>query len=560
MVDRIKTFLGREISGLHEAAYLLAFFAFSSQVLGLARDRLLAGTLGAGIQLDVYYAAFRIPDILFVVVTSFVSISVLVPLFVRQFNSPNTNTQQIVNTIYTVLSISVITIAIVIGIFAKEILDIFVPEIASGPFGPDLVILTRILLLQPIFLSISGLYSSIVQAYKKFFVYALSPLFYNIGIIVGILVFYPHFGLYGLGMGVALGAVLHLLVQCPVVAGSNLTPKLTTNIDVKALKEVLLLSVPRTFALAGNNIIQIIFVALAGSMAIGSISIFTLSYNLQSAPMSIIGVSYSLAAFPTLAKFFSEGKIQEFTAELVRAARHIIFWTLPLMVLFIVLRAQIVRTLLGAGEFDWNSTRLTAAALAFFSLSIVAQSLILLFVRGYYSAGQTKKPLYVTAFTSVVTIALAYYLTHIYETSLTFHYFIERLLRVEGLEGTNVLMLPLAFSIGTILNMLILWVMFENDFKTFSKTLWRSIFHGVGASLIMGYVTFLALKYFSTLFDLDTFFGIFGQGLFAGLTGIIAGTIVLVLLDNNEIKIVWKTIHHKFWRAKIIVAETDETT
>src|SRR3972149_427019 len=110
---------------------------------------------------------------------------------------------------------------------------------------------------------------------------------------------------------------------------------------------------------------------------------------MQSVPLAIVGVSYSTALFPTISRLFSEGNRQKFVSEMIIAARHIVFWSIPITVLFIILRAQIVRTILGAGEFSWSNTRLAAAALAIFSISVLAQSLSLLFVRAYYASGRT---------------------------------------------------------------------------------------------------------------------------------------------------------------------------
>ena len=161
------------------------------------------------------------------------------------------------------------------------------------------------------------------------------------------------------------------------------------------VKSVMALSVPRTLTLSANHLVLLVFGSFASLAGEGSISIFNLSFNLQSVPLSIVGVSYSVAAFPILVRMFSNGERDAFIEQTLSSLRHIIFWSLPVMVLFIVLRAQIVRTVLGTGEFGWPETRLTAAALALFSLSILAQSVILLVVRGYYAAGRTKVPLVV---------------------------------------------------------------------------------------------------------------------------------------------------------------------
>ncbi|MFT5179591.1 MAG: putative peptidoglycan lipid II flippase [Candidatus Paceibacteria bacterium] len=558
MVSQVFKLLNKEIRGLHEAAYLLALFAFTSQILALVRDRVFAGRFGASEILDVYYAAFRVPDLIFVAVSSLVSVSVLVPFLTKYLDKGKEETKEFMNSIFTVVIFLSILLSTLALLFAEQILNIFVPELLSGEYGRDLVILTQIMLLQPFFLSLSNLFGSLAQVYKKFFVYALSPVLYNLGILVGLLFFYPIYGIAGLAIGVVLGALLHLLIQIPTALKTGLIPRFTGRVKAKYITEVLTLSVPRTFALTANQLVLIFLISLAGTMIQGSISIFTLSFNLQAVPLSIIGVSYSIAAFPSLSRFFADGNMSSFLEHIVRATKHIIFWSLPVAVLFIVLRAQIVRTVLGAGEFSWTDTRLTAAALALFAVSILAQSLILLFVRGYYSAGETKKPLFFATISTLVTIISAYGLVFVFNHLESFRLIIERLLKVDGIDGTVILMLPLAYSIGQILYAFLLWVSFDNKYKCFSESVWRPAIHSLGASLIMGYVAFLMLQVLDDVFDLDTFMGIFLQGFISGVAGIAVGILVLVVLKNEEIKTVWGTLHKKIWKTKLIVAERDE--
>jgi len=239
-------------------------------------------------------------------------------------------------------------------------------------------------------------------------VYASAPVLYNVGIIAGIVFLMPRFGIEGVAYGVIIGALLHLLIQVPVVIKHGLFPRFLLKLDWMEIKDVVLLSLPRTITLSATHLTLIVLVAIASLMDEGSIAIFNFSFNLQSVPLAIIGVSYSVAAFPTLARFFSNGQREKFAEHIIAATRHIIFWSTPAIVLFIVLRAQIVRTILGSGEFDWSDTRLTAAALAVFVVSILAQALQLLFVRAYYAAGRTMVPLVVNIGSATIIIVLAF--------------------------------------------------------------------------------------------------------------------------------------------------------
>ncbi len=561
MVQRIFNILNKEVTGLHQAAYLLGLFAFFSQILALVRDRLLAGSFGAGSTLDVYYAAFRIPDFIFVSVASFVSVTVLIPFLADRINFEKEhnkeNAQKFISDMFTVFIVVIIAITGIIFLFVPLFSDWIAPGFSMEQ-KKEFILLTRILLASPILLGLSSLLGSVTQVYRKFFIYVGAPILYNIGIIIGILFFYPIFGLYGVAMGVILGALLHFLIQIPVVLAHGLMPKFSFHINFSEIKKVVFLSFPRTLTLSSNHITLVVLVALASLMIDGSISIFNFSFNLQSVPLSVIGVSYSIAAFPTLSRLFSKGDRKAFCENIVMASRHIIFWSIPAIVLFIVLRAQIVRTILGSGQFDWSDTRLTAASLAVFSVSILAQSLQLLFVRGYYAAGRTRVPLFVNIFSAISTIALGFFLVHIFQTSQLFKYFIESLLRIDDIAGSSVVMLPLAYSIGIIANAGLLWVFFARDFKEFSLSLERTFAHSFAASIIMGFVAYRFLVFFSSIFDLDTFSGVFFQGFFAGIIGILVGILVMILLGNQEIAEIVYSIKHKIKGVVVVAPDKEE--
>ena len=149
---------------------------------------------------------------------------------------------------------------------------------------------------------------------------------------------------------------------------------------------------------------------------------------------------------------------------------------MPVIFLFIVLRAQIVRVILGSGSFSWENTRLVAASLAIFSISVLAQGMVALLSRAYYAIGNTKRPLTVNLFCSVLIIILSFVFLRIFENVAVFRYFIESLLKVENIVGTEVLMLPLAYSVGTILNAILHWYFVRRDFMEHESFITKTFF------------------------------------------------------------------------------------
>jgi len=561
MVQRILNIFNKEFTGLHQAAYLLGVFALLSQVLALVRDRLLAHTFGASTTLDVYYAAFRIPDFIYISIASFVSITVLIPFLVEKIDQNSEyggdRARAFLSDVFSFFFLTILFVSGVAFLMTPFLANFIVPG-----FSPEekkiFIDLTRILLVSPVLLGISSLLGSVTQTYRKFFVYAGAPVLYNLGIITGIIFFFPLFGVVGMVLGVILGASLHLLVQFPVVMKHGLIPRFRWHMNFSDIKRVVMLSLPRTIALSSNHISLIALIALASYMVEGSIAVFNFSFNLQSVPLSIIGVSYSVAAFPTLTRLFSNGERIKFAEHIVAATRHIVFWITPAIILFIVLRAQIVRTILGSGEFDWSDTRLTAAALAVFSVSILAQALVLLFVRGYYAAGRTKIPLVVNTFSSALIIILGFVSMKMFQTNDMFRYFIESLLRIDDISGSAIVMLPLAYSMGMIINALLLGLFFSRDFKEFSLPLKRVFAHIFAASVIMGFVAYRFLSVFGSMFDINTFWGISLQGLFAGGLGIVAGILVLQMLGNREIEEVSANLKRRLFGVRVIAPDQEE--
>jgi peptidoglycan biosynthesis protein MviN/MurJ (putative lipid II flippase) len=201
----------------------------------------------------------------------------------------------------------------------------------------------------------------------------------------------------------------------------------------------------------------------------------------------------------------------------------------------VVLRAQIVRVILGSGAFDWDATRLTAAALAILVVSLLAQSLTFLLARGYYAAGRTSRPLTLAFISVVVSVASAYFLLHTFTSVPAFHYFVEFLLRVGDVAGTSMLMLAVGFSLGSIFSAVLgLWF-FSMDFKVSLKALGGTFMRSFSASIIGGFGSYLGLTFVGNLVNINTFPGIFAQGLAGGIMGLAVTGFILYVLKSPEL-------------------------
>lgn len=400
---------------------------------------------------------------------------------------------------------------------------------------------------------------TVTQLFRKFFVFSIAPLFYNLGILLGVFVFYPLLGLPGLALGVVTGALLHLFIQFPTFQTSGFSLRIARTLNFKHAFTVFEISLPRTIGLSLSSFSIIVLIAIASTLPAGSISIFNFSFNLQSVPLGVIGISYAVALFPILVQAKNNADMARFRQTLERTISQVVFWSLPIMFLFLILRAQIVRVVLGSGAFSWDDTRLVAAALGLFALSLLAQNLINILIRAYYASGNTTKPLWINSCAAIVTIFSAVLFLHVFNHYAFARYFFESLFRVDGIPGTAILMLPLAFVVGSYVNFVLLWLSVKKDIlagSDFSFT--KSLFQSFAASFFIGFVAYHALGLFALIFSNTTFIGVFLQGFFAGILGIAAGIFMLWLMKNKEFFSLVDIIHQKFWKTKIIPTDTPE--
>lgn len=556
MVRRVINMLYREVRGLHQAAYVLAAFAFGSQLLALVRDRLLASQFGADLELDIYYAAFRIPDLLYVLFASTLSVYVLIPFVVSRINGDDTSkARALLSQVFSVFLGGYIILAAALICLLPFIQPILFP--GFNDYSAEYITTTQILLLQPLFLGISSLYGVVTQLGHRFVLYAISPLIYNVGIIFGIAFLYPIFGISGLAYGVVLGALGHMLVQLPLVRSSALAFGFTKNIEWKDLAQVFKISIPRALTLAMHQLVLLVLVGIASIMTVGSVSVFQFAYNLQSVPLAIIGASYSIAAFPMLADLYAQQKLERFRFHIVTALRHIVFWSVPIIGLVIVLRAQMVRVVLGSGAFDWSDTRLTAAVLALLVISLFAQACNLLLVRAFYAAGDTKTPFMVTLSGSIFAVLLTFGFYSVYLHSGGFAYALQSLMRVDAVIGSEVMVVALAYSIAITFQSIALFTAAARSFGLETRPFFEHFVQALFAASVGASAAYLTINFVVEGLRAETFVGILIQGALGGTAGLIGVLLGYYAVRSPELEEVSRSFHSKIFKTDVVAPQED---
>lgn len=499
------------------AALLIAFAGIASRFLGFLRDRVLASTFGAGDVLDAYYTAFRLPDLVY----GFLVLGALSAAFVPVFTELMTKEKreeawQLTSGVLHTTLFSIGCFSLLGIIFAPFLTEVLAPGFA--PEKQEIVTdLTRIMLLSPLFLAASAVFGGVLVSFKQFAAYSFAPVFYNIGIIMGALFLAPTLGASGLAWGVVIGSFLHVAVQYPALrrTGFHFEFGLRAAWQNEQVRRVLTLMIPRSLGMAVNQVGLLVMTIFASTLVSGSLAAFTLANNIQSVPLGLFGIAFSLAAFPALALFAAQKSDRDFFRMFAETTRKILFFVVPLSIFIIIFRAQCVRVILGTGEFDWQDTITTFEVLKFLALSLFAQSLIPLFARAFFALQNTKTPLYIALVSEAVHIALIPLLLPYYE--------------VEGLA--------IAFSIGTILNFALLYFFLRRQLSFWEdKLIVVPVSKILLASLLAGAVAQISKSVFAlTTNELDTFIEVFLQLMLGLLIGGGAYILFAYLLKVEEL-------------------------
>ncbi len=565
-------FFNGEIANVHSAALLLGAAGLLSRLLGILRDRFLAGTFGAGRELDVYYAAFQIPDFMSVLFLFGAGSAAILPIFQEYLARDRDEARRLISE----LSLVFVVGAVIFSAAAALAAPFLVSFIAPGFGAEDRALtaaLARIMLLSPILLGLSSIFSSVVQSFQRFLAFALAPILYNIGIIIGIFAFVPLWGVAGLAGGVILGATLHFLTQFITVRRLGFSPstKLSfVSYEAKlrrfpeGVRRVIALSFPRVLSVSLSNLTLLIIVAIGSTLAAGSIAVMQLAYNLYFVPLGVFGTSYAIAIFPRISRAFIVRDAGEFFRELYLGIRTIFFWTAPSTIILIVLRAHIVRVALGAGEFGWEDTRLTAAALAAFSLAVVSGALLSLLIKGFYALENTWRPLWVNIGASAFSLFLALFLANALSQPSVLRDWAGAIFRVADLPEIGVLGLAAGFAAGTILNAVFLYVILRRlanrVFGVQEHFPAAVVLKIIFSALLGGVVAYGVRVSFSETLPLISFMQVLWQGAFSGLVGFGVYFGALYLLGNEDVRSFFAALRRRFFKVKTLPQVWDGET
>jgi len=474
MVKNLFSLLYSRQTSILSGATIIMTTMMVAKILGLIRDRLLAHVFLPD-KIDIFWAAFRLPDLIFqIVILGALSVA-FIPVFTEHMeNKGKEDAFELSRAILNVCLAIFFVATILIFIFAKPLISIIVAPGFDLEKQAQVVTLTRIIVFGQTILVLGAFFIGILQSFQRFIFPALAPVFYNLGIILGIIFFHNSLGIMGAAVGVIIGALLHALIQLPLIWSVGFRFKFPLKFYHPGVKEITKLMSVRTIGLAAEQINETVGVNLASWLS-GGVTYLTYAQHLQVMPIGLFGASLAQAALPVLSSERARGRIEEFKITLLTTLHQILFLTLPATAILIVIRIPVVRLVFGASQFNWEATVLTGATLAYLAIGLSAQAISLLFVRGFYALKDTKTPVIVSLFVVALNVLLSVYF-------------------IAGLK-LDVWSIGLANSIAAVLSGILLFITLHFKVGKFSL---RQVLIPMGkmlmATIIMGVALYVPIK------------------------------------------------------------------
>jgi len=516
-------------SNIFTAAFLIIITTVVSQILGIFKYRLFASYFGASSDLGVFFASFRIPDLLFQIIIVGALSSSFIPIFSEHLSKRGKrHAFDFASAVMTLGLITFFIITVFVIIFATTLARLIAPEFDANQIEL-LANLMRIIQLSQFLFLFGTVFTAMLQSFHYFLIPGIANALYNIGIILGVYLFVPRFGIYGAAIGVAVGALFFVLAQLPSVLANGYIPKLKLTMK-NGVTKVLSLMLPRSMTIAVTQIAITSNVFFASLISARSIVIFDLAMTLMIAPVILFGQSIAQASFPTLSKL--KGNMDEFRNVFKSSFNQILYLTLPISALFIVLRVPLVRLFYGSGRFDWEATLTTGYTLALLSFSISVQAAILLISRAFYALHDTRVPFLITLFAVIINILFSIYF--IMFRNLPIYY------------------LALAFSIGNIIGFILMILALDRRISLPKLELFTGATKIAVAAFVTGVALYIPIKLLDQLvFDTTRTINLFVLTGIASGAGLSAYLFFTWLFDIEEVNYIIAAVRRFKFRSKI---------
>jgi len=446
VVSTVRSLVSRKQTNILSAATIIMATVFASRTLGLVRDRLLSGRFTAE-ELGVYFASFRIPNLIFEVLVIGTVSTAFIPVFSKCLTEHKKKEAfHIASSVINLASLILLILLIPLLVFTKPLTQALVPGLGEAEIE-QMMFFTRVLLAAQVLPLLFGNFmTAILQSYKHFLLPAFAPVVYNLGTIIGVIFFSPYLGLFGVVLGVVLGAVFFLAIQIPQITSLGYKHMLSFDFHSIGVRKIFKLAGPRTLSLGIAQIDSTIDLVLASLIGASSITVFTFAQHLQQVPVGLFGLAIAQATLPTLSQSINSSKFKEI---FLASWHQVLFLVLPVSAILVILRIPTVRLVFGADLFDWDATVLTGMTLSFFAVSLFAQASVHLLIRAFFSLQNSKIPVTTSTIAVLVNSGLSIYFIKVLHLPIW--------------------SLGLSASIGALVNFTLLIYLLNKKVKSFNK-------------------------------------------------------------------------------------------
>jgi putative peptidoglycan lipid II flippase len=390
---------------LPQGAVLLSVLMFASYAAGLVRDRIFARTYGAGAELDAYNAAFVLPELALDVLVASGLTAPFVPVFTSLGRAGADAAARFAQTVLTLAIIVMGSASILLLALAPVTVDLVAPGFDAANRA-RYIELFQLMLATPVIFAASITMGEVLVAERRFLYYALAPILYNLGIVVGTLLLHDSIGIRAAAVGAVIGALMHLGIRVVGMLGSTVPLRFRLDVRMPAIREFILLMLPKMLSHPIEPLTFLFFTSVATTLAAGSVSAISFARNFQSVPVSLFGASIAVAAFPGLSAAWADGDRVLFGHQVRSSALVIGVLTTAAAVGLVVVGPLAIEVLLGGGAFDEEDVRLTATVLAAFAVAVPFDALGHLVARGLYATHNTVLPVMASIAGFVVTIVV----------------------------------------------------------------------------------------------------------------------------------------------------------
>lgn len=554
--NKIKSLILDQQHSVLSAATLIMVMIVFSRLLGLVRQRVLAHFFVTD-QLSIFFAAFRLPDTIFEVLVFGTFASAFIPIFSKTLKDSKEKAWEVAGIVANWGGIIFIVLAGIVFVFAHPIYRVLTPgfDVSDQIRIADLA---RILFIAQGFFVISYVLTAVLESSKRFFVPALAPLFYNLGIILATIFLSGKFGIMAPVIGVVIGSASHFLIQLPLAI--KLGFRFSKNLKITPeVRRIVRLSLPRIAEVSFLQVAKFVELTLASIISIPAYTYFTFGNTIQLLPVGLFGTSIAKAALPTLS--MQSDNLDAFKKTLYETLNQVVFLMMPIVAFLMVARVPVVRLIFGTDIFTWEATVETSLVVSAFAIGIFSQAANSILARSFYALANTRTPVIISISTLTLNIILDYLLVVVYKLP--------------------VWSLAFAFSFSSILQSILLFVLITNRIHNGAKTaLYLPILKSIIGGILSGSVMYFILKFFDKSvwikklsfitqvelpfekFVLDTRYTVNLLILTAivGIIGVAVYIIVLKILKSKELNIFTNLVRRMLVGQKFTTAADSEQT